>query len=292
MIDAVLSYHLTPHTCGVARFNHRLAYELAVPHASWRDMDQYACPLLSVKFAEWPYDDMRELFRRTLGRRYWLFLHDVCHEGRPALVYAERVYAGNDEIADAYREWGIDTIRAWCPSTIVGNITCGLISLLSFGMAHKLLLPRYRRLHELVTAATNNYTMRVSTAVHEGSPWTAVADVDIAMREIFGTHFRGLGFLADDAIVRELRDASAVVMFYQPALRANNTTFWAAVDANAIIVTNLDRYSPIPLVPHRILDIDTLSSWPDLARVPYVRSASGLDHSWTALRELMETSHA
>jgi hypothetical protein len=57
---------------------------------------------------------------------------------------------------------------------------------------------------------------------------------------------RVLGYLGDDALAKELRDVDAVALFYDPALRANNTTYWAAVDAKKTIFTNRDDQSPQP----------------------------------------------
>jgi hypothetical protein len=43
-----------------------------------------------------------------------------------------------------------------------------------------------------------------------------------------------LGYLADDALgSKELRECTALRMFFDPAVRANNTTFWAAVEAGS-----------------------------------------------------------
>jgi hypothetical protein len=67
------------------------------------------------------------------------------------------------------------------------------------------------------------------------------------MRAIFGDKLRVLGFLGDDALAKELREVDAVAAYYVPALRANNTSAWAALEAGKHLFTNTDELSP-PLV--------------------------------------------
>ena len=64
------------------------------------------------------------------------------------------------------------------------------------------------------------------------------------MRSVFGPHLRVLGFLGDDALARVLVEVDAVACYFTPALRANNTSYWAAVDAGKTIYTNRDEHSP------------------------------------------------
>ena len=53
MIDAVLSYHANPNTCGVTKFNIQLAEKLGVPHdVIAPSAPQRRYPLLSVKWNE------------------------------------------------------------------------------------------------------------------------------------------------------------------------------------------------------------------------------------------------
>ena len=135
--------------------------------------------------------------------------------------------------------------RLGCPSTIDGDATRGQYRVLVFGMAHKLVLRHFERLREVMTITHPDYTIELSTAVHEGNPWDeALAESVEAMRGIFGDKLRVLGFLGDDALAKELREVDAVAAFYTPALRANNTTYWAAVEAGKTIYTNRDEHSP------------------------------------------------
>jgi len=225
VIDAVLSYHMNPQTCGVAKFNHALAQRLGVPclsitgeylHSSIRHA------LCSVKVSELPH------FSCSV-QSYDLLLHDR--------NYNHRILDGANRILYA-DELG-------CPSTINGNAHRGAYRVLVFGMAHKLNLPHFEQLKVHLDEAHPDYTIELSTAVHEGSPWdAALVESVTAMRAIFTDRLRVLGFLGDDALAKELREVDAVACYFTPALRANNTSYWAAVDAGKTIYTNRDEFSP------------------------------------------------
>lgn len=243
MIDAVLSYHMNPATCGVAKFNHALAKRLGVPIARTCMQPQYRHPLVSLKTSERGYQWILEL--PHFLKRFDLFLHDAptCHYD--SLNDALRVYAGSKTVADAIRPYRPDVIEAFCPSTIDGNSHRGAYRVLVFGMAHKLSLPHFQNLKEQLGREHPDYTIELSTAVHEGNPWDeALTESVSAMRSIFGSRLRVLGFLGDDAIARELQEVDAVAAYYQPALRANNTTAWAALEAGKTLYTNTDEHSP------------------------------------------------
>ena len=64
-MDSVLSFHMNGLTCGVAKFNHRLASELGVPIHQIFDEDAAGCaePLLSIKISEFSPLDMDHLAR-------------------------------------------------------------------------------------------------------------------------------------------------------------------------------------------------------------------------------------
>jgi len=239
VIDAVLSYHMNPQTCGVAKFNVELAQRLGVPMWQYDSVDGSFAkhPLISAKPSEcnhWPQH----------FRHFDLFLHGV-PTSDTMLQRPLRVYAGNPEIAEAVRKVRPDVIEAFCPSTITGNPHRGAYRVLVFGMAHKLLVPHFERLKTQLDAEHPDYTIELSTAVHEGSPWhEALADSVFAMRRIFGDKLRVLGFLGDDALARVLEEVDAVACLYQPALRANNTTAWAALEAGKTLYTNTDEMSP------------------------------------------------
>lgn len=281
MIDAVLSYHTNPATCGVAKFNHLLAQRLGVPCLPLSAWTIY--PLISLKFSESSW--LAPYLRFNPTDRFALFVHDapVTDADRLWVVDATAVYAANAVIADKIRAYRPDVITAFCPSTLQGNPHRAALNVLTFGMAHKLQIARYQKLKTLLDGTGQDYTLSVSTAVHEGSPWDAVATVGEQLREIFGDKTRVLGFLADDALARELRECSAVALFFDPALRANNTTYHAAVEVNRPIITNLDEHSPETW--DNVYDIETLTKWPDGW---YLMSASVTRrYGWDSLLQTM-----
>lgn len=239
MIDAVLSEHLNPLTCGVAKWNIALARRLGVPCLGLMSHEarEAVHPLISVKPSE----------TKTLPGwfdSYDIFLHGVPeHSGW--LTRADNIYAANSVIARSVHGVCPGVVTAWCPSTVEGNASRGSYRVLTFGMAHKLVLPHFRNLKLELERDHPDYTLSLSTAVHEGSPWDeALTQSTEAMREIFGDRLRVLGFLADDALARELLECDAVAAFFVPALRANNTSAWAALSAGKFLYTNLDAQSP------------------------------------------------
>lgn len=240
MIDAVLSWHTNPNTCGVAKFNHALAKRLRVPLYDVRSHDGRHA-LVSVKFGE-----IREPLAIPRGP-YSVFLHDtpaLNHEWE-LVLRAHRVYTGSASILAAVQSRRPDAVAAHCPSTVDGNADRGGYRVLTFGMAHKLVLPHFAKLKDELERDHPDYTLSLSTAVHEGSPWDEALTTSVeAMRGIFGARLRVLGFLADDALARELAECDAVAAFFVPALRANNTSAWAALSAGKFLYTNLDAQSP------------------------------------------------
>lgn len=232
---------MNPATCGVAKFNHALAKRLGVPMFS-ADRHDGSNALLSVKFGECGPNELPQP-----RRPFDVFLHDIpARESEWRIVLnARRVYAANLSIAALIQQRRTDTVTVHCPSTVEGNPHRGSYRVLTFGMAHKLVLPHFRKLKEDLDRDHPDYTLSLSTAVHEGSPWDeALTQSSEAMRDIFGDRLRVLGFLADDALARELAECDAVAAFFVPALRANNTSAWAALSAGKFLYTNLDAQSP------------------------------------------------
>ena len=238
MIDAVLTHPHKPEACGVAKFSHALAKRLGVPCVGdlSHDCDH---PLISIKGSEY------QLGHGARVDSFDLFAHDSGWFVRLLSYSARHVYAGSRTIADALREVRPDVIEAFCPSTIEGNPTRGAYRVLVFGMAHKLNLPHFEALKARLDVEHPDYTIELSTAVHEGHNWAAAfTESERSMRAIFGDKLRVLGFLGDDALALLLGEVHAVAAYYVPALRANNTTYWAAVGAGRTVYTNRDEFSP------------------------------------------------
>lgn len=290
MIDAVLSYHMNPATCGVAKFNHRLARELGVRverirELRWNYTPTYKHPLISVKPSEIP--TVYAYFPLPTVCRYDLFLHEWTDTAFGLCRMSETIYAANTEIAQFVRTKAErpDVIEAWCPSTIEGNAHRGTINVLTFGMAHKIQTARYEKLKALLDATGEDYTVSVSTAIHEGSPWDETALVGEKLRAIFGDHLRVLGYLADDALVAEMARSTAVALFFDPALRANNTTAHAVLDASRCLITNLDEQSPGFGVT---VDAMTPSLLKKLAQCPDFHTVSPDRLGWSELVDKMQ----
>jgi hypothetical protein len=212
---------MNPATCGVAKFNHRLARELGVPCEPLAMGHAYRSPLSSIKASE-----MGRSWLMRIPAHGDILLHD-----RPSRLPMHRRIFYADEIG--------------CPATIDGNPTRGRYRVLTFGMAHKRLLPHYIDLKVQLDEHHPDYTLEMSTAIHEGNPWDAGLEQSICdMRAIFGDHLRVLGFLGDDALAKELQDCDAVAVYFVPAFRRNNTTGWAALAAGKPLYTNRDEQSP------------------------------------------------
>ena len=268
-IDAVLSYHLNPYTCGVARFNLLLAKHLGVPCLPFGSTSTH--PLVSIKTSE--MDD--HIWRDGIPTACTLLLHD-----RPTNIppVARLFYA--DETG--------------CPSTIEGNPHRGLPNVLMFGMSHKIDVHTVYidRLRDLLTRAHTDYTVSVSTAVHEGSPWDGAFTKTIDnLRTVFGHRVRVLGYLADDALVREMQDCQTMALFFDPAARANNTTLWTAMQSGTPVITNLDTDSPPECVHHQtVFDISRMTDWPfaHLRRaVGHRGQQAGNTRTWATLIETL-----
>lgn len=243
-IDVVMTHPHNPLVCGVTKFSHRLARSLGVecvPDCGniLNGSPIYRRPLVSIKGSEW------KLSHGCFYPPYDLFAHDATGIVRDTAACATRVFAANPEVARELRKKRPDVIEAFCPSTIEGNATRGKYRVLTFGMSHKLALKHFEQLKVDLDRDHPDYTIELSTAVHEGNPWDeALTQSTEAMRAIFGDRLRVLGFLADDALARVLQECDAVAAFYVPALRANNTTAWAALSAGKFLYTNLDQHSP------------------------------------------------
>lgn len=284
--DCILSVHLNPLTCGVAKFNVQLAERLGVPCLRL-DAQPFAYPLISIKTAE-DRDEWAEVV--CWYRQCDLLLHDLprglCADS--AVRNATRVYAANETIAADVRRLRADVIVCGCPATLHGNATRGTLNVLSFGMAHKYQAHHFERLAQLLDETPDTYTVSVSTGIHEGSPWDETFTANMAlMRGVFGDHLRALGFLADDALAKELREVQAVALFFDPAARANNTSLWAALEAGTPVITNLDQDSP-PELQHgvSVFDLAHLTEWPDAAACRVVRAGgrkAAEAYSWERL---------
>lgn len=273
MIDCIGSVHLDPLTCGVARFNQALAERLDVPCFpldGW-EISKHTHPLVSVRLSE-----LSEMIAtspepscwREHGRpvtAYDLFVHDY-HRGHDQLIEgAEHVWAANPAIARWLSTLRSDVTTTWCPSPMLHPRPRGPIDVVVFGMGHhRRLLPLYQQLKILLDGHGLRYTVSLSVAVHEDHPFSETFTASChQLRAIFGDHLRVLGFLGDDALGSAIREASAAALLYDPAVRGNNTSLWTALEAGALVITNLDADSPVDLQHGKnLLNIEKMTSWP------------------------------
>ena len=253
--DGVLGYHLSPHGCGIAKFNATLAARLGVPivHVFDPRAARLEKPLLSIKIAEFSEADHLALdrFVRALkpAQSLRIFLHqygDSALEER-LVRRADVVWCGNAEIVEQLRHIRPDAIEAWCPGSLrdATRFARPEISVFSFGMAHKVRTQHYRRLRELLEATGRSYAIYLSTALHEGTrfddDFTAAFE---ELRELFNGRVYFLGFLSAAALFNQMCDATFVAAFFESGVRANNTSVNSAMECGAIVITNLDDRSP------------------------------------------------
>ena len=264
-VDAVLSYHLNPLTCGVAKFNLALGRRLQVPVVGLLSADTARCryPLLSVKVSELRAEDARAL-QVALETAPWrgsfaLFLHDWTDTPleRTLLREAGVVYCANGEMTVAVASRRPDALGVWCPSTIPesGRFAATELSVFSFGMAHKVRSRLYERLRALLEATGRSYCVQLSAALHADTTLDSFTAVLEELREIFGPRLYFLGHLSDAAVYHYLQTTTLFAAFFDGGVRANNTTVNAAMGCGAVVVTNLDEHSP-PAFRHGVSVLD------------------------------------
>lgn len=294
IVDAVLSYHLNPLTCGVAKFNLALGRRLGVPLMGVLspEASSYRRPLLSLKLSEFRGEDAQRLEARRAaaawGGGFALFLHDWTDTTveRALLGDAGAVYCGNAEIAAAVAPRRPDAIAVWCPSTILDSqrFTPAELSVFSFGMAHRLRGPLYERLRALLDASGRSYCVYVSAALHADTTIETFAATLDELRAIFGSRLYFVGHLSDAAVYNYLLTTTFFAAFFDRGVRENNTTVNAAMSSGAVVITNLDGYSP-PAFRHgvNLLDIACCEALPT---DPATLTALGRRATLTATEEL------
>ena len=278
MIDSVVSFHVNPYTCGVARFNKSLAEELAVPLV---ELSRYvASPtvnaLLSIKLVEIDPALLTDLARVVRDiPTFDMFWHDL--DGSPLevelLTRARRNFTGNSEMAAALGTRGFASTAVFAPGApVVPDDSDVDLTLLTFGMAHKVRADRYRQLGVLLARDPRTARLEISTALHEGTTFSEeFFSVNSDISDVFDGRVSFLGFLADDEVSRRMRRAHAMVAFFPNGVRENNTTVLSAMSHGCAVITNLDRFSPRWMVHgDTVFDINQLSEFPstgDLKRV-------------------------
>jgi hypothetical protein len=307
MIDCIAGYHLNPWTCGIAKFNTILSRHLAVPVVGIRavELGDFGRPLLSVKLNEFTDDDAADLdlWSASHSGRFELFLH--AFDGTPVeqrlVAAAARVYCGNSELYALLRGARPDIQELFCPGTILSpeRFQRTELSVFTFGMAHKIRVPLYRRLRDLLDATGQTYSVYVSTALHENTSFddSFIVRFD-ELKEIFNGQIYFMGYLSDTAVYNHLMDCTFLAAFFEKGLRANNTSVNAAMECGCAVITNLDEHSPAGLVHMKnVIDVNRCDRLPDVDATQRIGSAAreiahaeyGWDQLVSQLRSVVQT---
>jgi hypothetical protein len=194
------------------------------------------------------------------------------------------VFAANADIAEALAPLRSDVKTLWAPSTVLARDHRGDVRVLTFGMAHKIQPDRYVQLKRILDSDCGDYLVCLSTAIHEGSSLGDQERAADALRDLFGPEkFEALGYLGDGVLAREIDLCDAVAIFYDPALRENNTSAWAVLNAGKPLITNRDSRSPNFVVA----DIDQIQHWRQVACLDGLKQ--GLN-GWSALLETLRAA--
>jgi hypothetical protein len=296
-VDAVVSHHLDGFRSGVARFNELLAGHLAVPLLGLGALvhERPALPLLSFKVGELDPGSEASVVRWLEEADTWdVFLHE--YAGLPLeerLVRgARRVLAGNHAIAaDVGRlNERVDTL--WTPGLLLDErrFPDVELSVFTFGMAHKIRLDMFARLRQLLDGTGRQYAVFVSAANHETASLRDSEQVFADMHDVFPDSLYFLGNLSDVAIHNWLASTTYFASFFPGGVRANNTSIASAMERGAVVITNLDAFSPPELVHGgNVVDIaacEELPSDPEtLRRLGAAARETTRGRSWDALVE-------
>jgi hypothetical protein len=209
---------------------------------------------------------------------------------RELVARCARVWCGNLAVRAEVERLHANCRDAFTPGLILDQrefVPCE-ITVFSFGMAHKLRTESFRRLRQLLERSGRTYAVHVSTATHAASSIEEDSVVFEEMQALFPAHLYFLGHLSDVAIYNAVRDATFFASFFPGGVRANNTSVAAAMEQGAVVITNLDRYSP-PEFQHgvNVLDIAQLTDLPthrtELRRIGVAAAEVAQHRSWKAL---------
>jgi hypothetical protein len=284
MIDCIAGYHLNPWTCGIAKFNAILATHLEVPVVGIRavELGNHRLPLLSIKLSEFSEEDAADLdlWGRAHAGRFELFLHafDATEVECRLVAAAARVYCGNRELSHQLHGMRPDIQELFCPGTILNpqRFEPTELSVFTFGMAHKIRVPLYRRLRDLLDATGMSYSVYVSTALHENTSFDGSFVVRFEeLQALFNGQVYFLGYLSDTAVFNHLMECTFLAAFFDKGLRANNTTVNAAMESGCAVITNLDEHSPEGLVHmQNVIDIARCERLPDAEQTQRIGQAA------------------
>jgi len=223
-----------------------------------------------------------------------LFLHafdETALEYR-MLTAAARVICGNRELRDQLAPRRPDIVESFCPGTLLNPQRfndAAEVKVFTFGMAHKIRVPLYRRLRDLLEATGKSYSIFVSTALHENTSFDDSFVVRFEeLQSIFNGQVYFMGYLSDTAVFNQLVDCTFLAAFFEKGLRANNTTVNAAMELGCAVITNLDAHSPREVAHLRnVIDINRCDRLPDAADAERIgraaRDVARAQYGWDQL---------
>jgi hypothetical protein len=295
-IDAVVTHHLDGFRSGTARFNELLAGRLGVPLAGLREPLAFACPLLSFRASELGGPEVAtvEALLEQQGQAWELFLHEYRDT-----ALERRLVAGAQRVLCADRETEATVARLhdcvrllWTPGLLMDHRSFrpAEVSVFSFGMAHKIQTGAFRRLRELLQSTGQSYAVYVSAANHETSTMRDAESIFNEMHEIFPDTLYFLGNLSDVAVHNWLQQTTFYAAFFQKGVRANNTSVASAMERGAVVITNMDEFSPLEYVHmENVIDIERCDELPRdplvLGRISVAAMEVGRARSWERLVE-------
>jgi len=297
----LVSYHTNPYTCGVARFNQALATALSIPICAVTKLaaDNSDILLLSLKFEEMSTEVAENLLNLMIeaGANFDLFLHGVTHSELEMkfVSSARRVIVATQEYADLIRAQREDVVAYFAPGASDAGVAKNAeITLLTFGMAHKIRSEGYRKLGQLLSADSRTVQLEISTALHDGTSFSEdFFSVGSEISQVFDGNVSFLGFLADDEVSRRLHAADALVAFFPHGVRENNTTVLSAMAHGCAVITNFDSYSPVWMEHGKsVFDINQLVTFPsvsELARVGEAARLAAAPFTFESLASLLVT---
>ena len=281
--SCVVSFHTNPYTCGVARFNRALADEMQIPLLS---IDAFATAPLANALVSVKFDEMSPEATVLLGSTlleganpFLLLLHDV-HKTPEEVAFCRRavkVFAANAELCAKLQDVRPDALAAFAPGAAEQKKSGTFdLTLITFGMAHKIRSDRYKKLGQLLRGDARSAQLEISTALHEGTSFSEeFFSVNTEISEAFEGNVSFLGFLADGEVSRRIVAADALVAFFPKGARENNTTVLSAMAHGCCVITNLDEGSP-SWMKHgdSVLDIDQLTELPSAQELRRVGNAA------------------
>ena len=297
----LVSYHTNPYTCGVARFNQALATALGISICAVNKIEAQNSDilLLSLKFEEISTEVAQKLLDdlQVAGTKFDLFLHGITNTEieQKFVASARRVIVATHEYADLIRSQREDVVAYFAPGAADAGITGSAeITLLTFGMAHKIRSEGYRKLGQLLSTDSRTVQLEISTALHDGTSFSEdFFSVGSEISQVFNGNVSFLGFLADDEVSRRLHAADALVAFFPDGVRENNTTVLSAMAHGCAVITNFDSYSPTWMEHGKsVFDIDQLSTFPaknELVRVGEAARLAVAPFTFKSLASLLTT---